>query len=191
MLARLRPVLEPATKAIGIALVRSGVTPNAITTVGLLATLGCCWILVDGNVKLAGWLLVPVLLLDLIDGAAARASGKVTAWGGFYDATCDRVGDSAVLASIAYVSRSDPRMLALVLVAIITSGLVPYTRAKAEAFGIKPPNGPGERPERSALLIAGLVFDILEPMLWVIIVLTALTAVLRAKAVRTHGRGIS
>lgn len=188
MLARLRPVLEPATNAIGKALVSAGVTPNAMTTFGLAATLGCCALIVQGEVVFGAWLLFPILLLDLIDGAVARMGGRVTTWGGFYDATCDRIGDGAILASLAYVYRGETRILVPLLVAVITSGLVPYTRAKAEAFGVKPPNGPGERPERAVVIIVGLVFSILEVMLYVLILITAWTAVMRALAVRNASR---
>lgn len=187
---RLRPILEPVTSGAGRALARARITPNALTTVGVLAVIACAFIVADGRPIFGGWLLVPAVLLDLFDGALARASGQVTRWGGFYDSICDRVADGALLSAVVWLGyRTDDEAVVLVaLIALITSFAVPYARAKAESMGLTPASGPGERAERYVLIIAGLVFDLLVPMLWILVALTAFTALRRSLAVRSATR---
>lgn len=184
MIGRLRPVFDPAMRSLGGALVKIGVTPNAITTAGLLLTIGCCWLVVDGRPSLGGWLLVPVLMLDVVDGAAARVSGQVTVWGGFYDSCCDRISDGALIAAITYLVRDDVPLLTAALLAGIAAALVPYTRAKAEALGFAPGSGPGERADRSVLLVLGLIFGILEITLWLCVAAATWTVLRRMVSVR-------
>lgn len=186
---KLRPIIDPVTRAIGGALVRARITPNALTTIGLLLTFGCGWLLVDGRPRLAGVVLIPVFLTDVLDGATARAAGRVTRWGGFYDAMCDRVGDGVSVASIAYAARDDRGVLVAALAALVVTGLVPYARAKAEAYGFDPAGGPGERLERAILLCAGLILDRIEIALWVIVALTGITTLRRVWSVRTQAAG--
>lgn len=185
---KLRPIIEPVTRAVGRGLARTHLTPNALTTIGLLATLAVAGLLADGRFVLAGWLLIPVLLIDVLDGALARATDAVTPWGGFWDAVCDRVSDGAILAAIGWAYRGDSDTLIPALVAMVASGLVPYTRAKAEAFGFRPASGPGERFERSVLVIVGLVFDVLAISLWIIVVVSLYTAGRRVLSARQQAR---
>lgn len=186
---RLRPVIEPLTAGVGRALSRAHLSPDALTTAGLIAVLGCAAVIARGDAVLGGALLIPAVLLDLLDGAVARASGRVTAWGGYYDSVCDRISDGALLGAVAWSARgahpaSQGRLLGLALVALTLSFVVPYARAKAEALGLKPGSGPGERAERSILLVAGLLFDVMEPALWVLCALAAFTIATRSVAVR-------
>lgn len=182
---RLRPVIEPLTAGVGRGLARAHLSPNALTTTGLIAVLACAAIIARGDAVLGGLLLIPAVLLDLLDGAVARASGRVTVWGGYFDSVCDRISDGALLGAVAWAARSsDDRVLGLALVALILSFVVPYARAKAEALGLTPGSGPGERAERSVALIAGLLFDVMEPALWVLCALAAYTIVTRSLAVR-------
>jgi phosphatidylglycerophosphate synthase len=182
----LRPVFDPAMRAIGGALVRAGITPNAITTAGMLLMIGCGWLIVDGRPVLAGLLLIPVFFLDVIDGAAARVSGKVTVWGGFYDSSCDRISDGVLVSAIAYAVRADPTLLAAALLTGITGGLVPYTRAKAEALGFDAATGPGERADRSILICIGLIFSVLDVTLWLCVAGATFTAIRRMASVRSQ-----
>lgn len=182
----LRPVFDPAMRAIGGALVRARISPNAITTAGVVLTFGCGWLIIDGQHVLAGILLIPVLLLDVVDGAAARVSGKVTVWGGFYDSSCDRITDGIIVGAIAYAVRADASALVAALLAGIMGGLVPYTRAKAEALGFAPGNGPGERADRSVYICVGLILSILEAMLWVCVAAAAFTVIKRMISIRAQ-----
>lgn len=182
----MRPVFDPPMRAIGGALVKIGITPNAITTLGVLLTIGCAALIVDGRTSLGGWLLVPVLFLDIVDGAAARVSGKVTVWGGFYDSCCDRISDGVIVSAIAYVVRADEMLLVATLLVGVTGGLVPYTRAKAEALGFAPGSGPGERADRSVLIVVGLIFSILEITLWLCVAAASWTVLRRMVSIRAQ-----
>jgi len=186
----LRPVFDPAMRAIGGALVRAHITPNAITTAGLLGVVACSWLIVDGRPQLAGWLLIPVFFLDVLDGAAARVSGKVTVWGGFYDSTCDRISDGALVGAIAYLVRADRMLLTAALLTAITGSLVPYTRAKAEALNLIPGSGPGERADRVIFIVVGLIFSILDIMLWVCVAGASYTVLTRMISIRRQAAGM-
>lgn len=188
--ARLRPIIEPATAGVGRALARARLTPNTLTTLGLLGTIGCAWLIARGEHRVGGILLIVPMVVDVLDGATARATGRVTTWGSFYDSVADRLGDGALLAAIAWSERTDhPRVLAAALVATILTFCVPYARAKAESLGFTAVPGPGERAERAILLIVGLILGVVEAVLWVIVALTAWTFVTRVIAVRRQTAG--
>ena len=99
-------------------------------------------------------------ILDILDGALARAGGKSTVFGAFLDSTTDRVGEGAMLAAIALVFTRAGNHVAVVfaVAAVAGSFLVPYVRAKAEALGLRGDVGLGSRAERVVVITAGLVF---------------------------------
>ena len=98
-------------------------------------------------------------ILDILDGALARAGGKTTPFGAFLDSTTDRVSEGFMLAAIAYVfAREGQDAFVLVAVAAVAgSFLVSYTRARAEALGLRGDVGIGSRAERVVVITAGLV----------------------------------
>ena len=114
-------------------------------------------------------------MLDILDGALARAGGKQTPFGAFLDSTIDRVGEGLMLGAIALVFMRDGKELALALAiaAIAGSFLVPYTRAKAEALGLKGDVGIGSRAERVVVITAGLVLAPWGVLPWAIGLLAA------------------
>ncbi len=183
---KFRPILEPFTAGTGKALARVGLTPNALTTIGVVAMFGCGWLIVAGHRRLAGLLLIPAFFIDVFDGALARATGRVTAWGGFYDSVCDRIADGVLLGAIAWLGyeHADSWLLGSALIAMIVQSLVPYARAKGEALGLRVPSGPGERAERAVLIIAGLILQIEEAAMWLLVVMAVYTFVARSLAVR-------
>lgn len=187
---KLRPVIDPATAAIGRGLSRLGFTPNALTSVGLIATLGCAVLLGRGELLIGGLALIPAALIDIFDGALARATNRVSRWGGFYDSLCDRVGDSALLAAVAWFAVGDEALLAGALAALVLGGLVPYARAKGEALGVTVASGPGERAERIIILIVGAVLGVttLTIAVWVIAALSLWTSIARAASIRRQTR---
>jgi len=162
-------------------LARTRVTPNALTAVGVTLCLVSAVIVYfeDRNELLAFWLGAAVFLvgsvLDILDGALARRSGKGTQFGAFIDSTTDRVGEAAVLGAIAIVLMRDGDELGLALtVAGLAGGmLVPYARARAEALGLKGEVGFGGRGERVAIIVAGLVLAPWLPLTWAMALLTA------------------
>jgi CDP-diacylglycerol--glycerol-3-phosphate 3-phosphatidyltransferase len=165
-------------------LARTGVTPNVLTTTGVSLCLVAA-ILVPfedrGDKVLVYWVAAAIFvigsLLDILDGALARVGGKATPFGAFIDSTTDRVGEGAMLAAIALVFSRNGEDWAVVLAvaAVVGSFLVSYTRARAEALGLKGDVGLGSRAERVVLITAGLVFAPWGGLPWAILAL-AVTA---------------
>jgi CDP-diacylglycerol--glycerol-3-phosphate 3-phosphatidyltransferase len=146
-------------------LTHTRVTPNALTTSGVSLCLGAAVLVVfeNRNEFLFYWLGAVVFVvgsvLDILDGALARAGGKTTPFGAFLDSTTDRVGEGAVLGAIALVFSRHGHMVALAaaIAAVAGSFLVSYARAKAEALGLRGDVGLGSRAERVVVITAGLV----------------------------------
>ncbi|HET8556385.1 MAG TPA: CDP-alcohol phosphatidyltransferase family protein [Gaiellaceae bacterium] len=181
-------------------LARTGVTPNVLTATGVSLCLAAAVLVPfeDHGKLLFFWLAAGIFvvgsLLDILDGALARVGGKTTPFGAFIDSTTDRVGEGAMLAAIALVFARHGREWAVVLAvaAVVGSFLVSYTRARAEALGLRGDVGLGSRAERVVLITAGLVFAPWGGLPWAIVVLAAtawLTVVQRILHVRTQLSG--
>jgi CDP-diacylglycerol---glycerol-3-phosphate 3-phosphatidyltransferase len=163
-------------------LARTRVTPNMLTAAGVtLCAVGAVLVYFEYR---TGWLFffgglafVIGSILDILDGALARAGGKQTPFGGFLDSTLDRVGEGLMLGAIALVFMREGRELALGLAVAAIGGsfLVPYARAKAEALGVKGDVGIGSRAERVVVISVGLAFAPWGALPWAIGLL-ALTA---------------
>jgi CDP-diacylglycerol--glycerol-3-phosphate 3-phosphatidyltransferase len=131
--------------------------------------------------------------MDILDGALARAGGKSTPFGAFVDSTTDRIGEAAMLGSIGLVFMRDGNEVALAFAfaAVVGSFLVSYTRARAEALGLKGDVGIGSRAERVVVIVTGLVLAPWGVLPWAIYLLTAtawITVVQRVLAVRSQLR---
>ena len=144
-------------------LARTRVTPNMLTAAGVtLCAVGAVLVYFEYRTEwmffFGGLAFVVGSVLDILDGALARAGGKQTPFGGFLDSTLDRVGEGLMLGAIALVFMRDGKELALALAiaAIAGSFLVPYARAKAEGLGIKGDVGIGSRAERVIVIAVGL-----------------------------------
>src|SRR5205823_5202781 len=118
-------------------------------------------------------------ILDILDGALARAGGKTTPFGAFLDSTTDRVSEGFVLGAIALVlSRHGNEVaLAFTFAALGGSFLVSYTRARAEALGLRGDVGIGSRAERVVVITAGLVLAPWGALQWSIYLLAATSAI--------------
>jgi CDP-diacylglycerol--glycerol-3-phosphate 3-phosphatidyltransferase len=132
-------------------------------------------------------------LLDILDGALARAGGKTTPFGAFIDSTTDRVSEGFVLGAIALVEsrHGNETALAFTVAAVAGSFLVSYTRARAEALGLRGDVGIGSRAERVVVVTAGLVLAPWGGLQWSIYLLAAtawLTVLQRILFVRTQLR---
>jgi CDP-diacylglycerol--glycerol-3-phosphate 3-phosphatidyltransferase len=166
-------------------LARTRVTPNALTAagVGLCVAAAILVPFEDRNRLLYYWLGASVFVigsvLDILDGALARAGGKSTPFGAFLDSTTDRVGEGAMLAAIGLVFARAGNDVAVVfaIVAVAGSFLVPYVRAKAEALGLRGDVGLGSRAERVVVITAGLVFAPWGGLQWAIYFLAATSLV--------------
>ena len=162
-------------------LTRTRVTPNALTTSGVSLCLAPAVLVFFENrgewlFYWAGAIVFVVgSILDILDGALARAGGKTTPFGAFLDSTTDRVGEGAVLGAIALVfhRHDQPVALALAFAAVAGSFLVSYTRAKAEALGLRGDVGLGSRAERVVVITGGLTFAPWGGLQWAIAFLAA------------------
>jgi phosphatidylinositol phosphate synthase len=169
-----------ATRSVG-GLARTRITPNALTTAGVSLCLGAAVIAYFEyrDELLFYWLAAVIFvvgsILDILDGALARAGGKTTPFGSFLDSTTDRVGEGAMLGAIALIfSRHGNEVaLAATIAAIAGSFLVSYTRAKAEGLGLRGDVGLGSRAERVVVITAGLVLAPWGVLPWAIYLLTA------------------
>ena len=180
-------------------LARSRVTPNALTAGGvLLCGAGAIIVYFEDRGELAAFwtgaaLFIVGSILDILDGALARTSGKATPFGAFVDSMTDRVSEGAMLGAIALVFMRDANEVALAFAfaAAVGSFLVSYARAKAEILGLRGDIGIGSRAERVVVISAGLILAPWGALQWSIYLLAVtawLTVIQRLLHVRRQLR---
>ncbi|MGA2836795.1 MAG: CDP-alcohol phosphatidyltransferase family protein [Acidimicrobiales bacterium] len=177
---RWRDTVDRATGPVGRTLQQVGISADVLTATGLISAAATAVAVATGHLHLAIALLILTGLHDLLDGPVAKASGTSSVRGAFFDSVTDRVSDALILGGIAwYLVSTHPGHLVLLPFAILgVTSLVSYQRAKAESLGISAKGGLMERAERMILLGIGfLSAALLVPVLWVMLVLTAATAV--------------
>jgi CDP-diacylglycerol--glycerol-3-phosphate 3-phosphatidyltransferase len=156
-------VRQVASRGVG-GLARTGITPDALTALGItLCAAGAVAVYFEYRNEIlwfwaGAFLFWAGSLLDILDGALARQSGKGTPFGGFLDSTTDRLGEAAMLGAIALVFMRDGNEVAVAaaFAAMTGSFLVSYTRARAEALSLKGDVGIGSRAERVFVIVSGL-----------------------------------
>ena len=161
---------------------RTGMSPDHLTALGIVVAVAAAFAI--GNGALRGGLVLVILaaLPDMLDGALAKASNTASQRGAFFDSVIDRVTDSVLFGGVAWYFASEKSAhLALLPMAIMgVSSLISYERAKAESLGLYAKGGLMERAERIVVLCIGLLFDsLLVPIMWIMLVLTVITAVQR------------
>jgi CDP-diacylglycerol--glycerol-3-phosphate 3-phosphatidyltransferase len=161
-------------------LIESRLTPNAISLTGFALCLVAAALVWEDEYLLGGLAFAIGSIFDTLDGRYARASGKGTPFGAFLDSTLDRIEEGVVLAAVAanFAQVHDERAVAAVVVAVLASLMVSYTRARAEALGVECKVGIASRAVRVVILSAGLVFaaqDLLEPAVYVLAGLSVVT----------------
>jgi soluble lytic murein transglycosylase len=182
MLGRYREPVRSWIDPIGLALYRRlHLRPNHLTIIGLGVSLLAATAFGAGHIRKGGLLLILAGLCDFFDGSLARASGQVSSFGAFLDSVIDRYSDLVVLLAIVVLYAQVPhtRGAIVAMAGLIGSMMVSYTKARAESIGVRCTVGIMERPERMICLIAGALLDLLEPALWVLAVLSNLTALQR------------
>ncbi|HEY4101110.1 MAG TPA: CDP-alcohol phosphatidyltransferase family protein [Gemmatimonadales bacterium] len=164
------------------ALLRSGITPNSITTVGALLIALSAVAYGYGHMHWGGGLLLASGILDTLDGSVARLGQRTTKWGAFYDSTLDRMGDGALFVGLAswmiYARDISLRELSIIacLLGILSSLLVSYMRARAESLGMDGKVGIAQRAERIlGLGLTTIVFGSNWHAVPITVVLTILT----------------
>src|SRR6185369_13174838 len=165
----------------GRALFRLRLRPNHLTVIGLVVSFFAAAGFIAGRTRLAGLLLILAGLFDFFDGSLARASGQVTPFGAFLDSVIDRYSDLVVLLGIVVLFARTPhaRGAVIAMAGLVGSVMVSYTKARAESIGVPCNVGFMERPERMICLVAGALLDVLEPALWVLAILSNITALQR------------
>lgn len=180
-------------------LIRAGVRPNTITTVGTGLVLASAVLYATGHVRTGGLLLLLSGVADTLDGQVARGGAMVTRFGAFYDSTLDRVGDGATFIGIGAYLLTAPdvayRIPAVILcmIAILGSVLVSYARARAEGLGLDCKVGIAQRAERVlGLGVASVIFGagpralLLEAIVALLAVASIITVVQRFRYVHRH-----
>jgi CDP-diacylglycerol---glycerol-3-phosphate 3-phosphatidyltransferase len=168
------------------------VSPNTLTVCGLFLSLFVFYFVAARLQLLVGGLfLVAAGFFDLLDGAVARSTNTITRFGGFLDSVLDRYSDLLIMFGICiyFLRMSDPFYSMATFFAAIGVAIVPYARARAEAASIACSNGVLERPERIILLVVGLTFGILRPVVLILAVLAHVTVFQRVWLVRSASRG--
>ena len=187
-----KPAVNRFIEPIARLAIRARITPNAVTVGGTLGTaVAAMYFYPRGDLFIGTLVIIFFALSDLFDGAIARLSKTgASAWGGFLDSTCDRVTDSVILGSLTiYCILEDLAIYPVIIATIVFGFLVPYIRAKAEAFGISCTVGIAERTERLIIALTAIGFHglgvpyILAVLMWVLLVLSAVTALQRVVVV--------
>ncbi len=174
--------IERKLRPVGSDLSRSGITADHLTLLGVIMAVATAVTIANGALRVSVLLLAASTLPDALDGAVAKASGTATPRGSYFDSVADRLTDTLLLGGVAwYLSGLEGGRIAVLPFAVLgASMLVSYQRAKAESLGFDARGGLMERAERIILLGLGLLFDwALIPVLWVMLVLTVITAAQR------------
>jgi CDP-diacylglycerol---glycerol-3-phosphate 3-phosphatidyltransferase len=162
-------------------LAATGLTPNIFTFLGLAVNSWAAACFAMGHFRQGAAVLFLAGFLDMADGQVARRVGRVTAFGAFLDSTLDRYSDLALYMGfvVHYTLIGRFFYMSLAAVAMASSFMVSYSRARAESLIPKCKVGFLERPERLVLLILGGWFDRMAQALWVIAAMSTITVVHR------------
>ena len=176
-------------------LIDSRLTPNAISLTGLALNVLAAVFVWEGLLFLGGVTFIVGSIMDTLDGRYSRMSGKGTPFGSFLDSTLDRVEEGIVLTAVAgyFALHGNRDAAAAVVIAVLASLMVSYTRARAEALGVECKVGIATRPVRVVILSIGLIFargaslgdfELLQPAVYVLAALSLLTVAQRVWHVR-------
>jgi len=169
------------TDPIVFLLAKAHVTPNALTLLGVLGSAGAAVLLARGQFLAGGIVVLAAGALDILDGALARATGRVTRFGAVFDSVMDRVSEAAVLFGLLYyyAGRDAREESLLVFAALAGSMLVSYIRARGEILGLPIREGLFTRAERVIVIGVGSMIDQVRIALWILAILANLTALQR------------
>ena len=176
---------------------RLGLTPDSVTILGTAGTVLGALILFPMGQLFAGALVVGFFVLaDMLDGAMARQRGGGTRFGAVLDATCDRISDGAVFCGLlwwAAFGLHSPELVVATMICLVSSQVISYIKARAEASGLSGDGGLIERPERLLIVLAGAILSdlplvalpwMLDVAMWLLAVLSVVTVGQRLHSVR-------
>jgi CDP-diacylglycerol--glycerol-3-phosphate 3-phosphatidyltransferase len=177
-----RTTVDKGLMPIGHSLRRTGITADVITVIGIAMATVAALTIGAGYLRVGFLFLLLTGIPDALDGAVARASGTGSDRGAFFDSVSDRLTDGLLFGGVTwYLASNEPGRIMMLPVAIMGLAMfISYQRAKAESLGFDAKGGIMERAERIIVLALALLFsELLIPILWVMLVLTAITAVQR------------
>lgn len=177
-----RNSVDRAVKPLGDTLRRTKISPDHLTIAGMVIACAAAVAIGAGYLSLGLLLVILAALPDLLDGALAKASNTSSQRGAFFDSVVDRVTDALLFGGVAwyFASQESPHLAILPFAVSGLSSVISYERAKAESLGLTAKGGIMERAERIICLCLGLLFPpLLIPIMWIMLVLTAATAVQR------------
>jgi CDP-diacylglycerol--glycerol-3-phosphate 3-phosphatidyltransferase len=191
-----RAAYEKLSRPVAKVALRAGLTPDSITILGTAGTvMGALTLFPIGQLWWGAFTVWIFVLADMLDGAMARQRGGGTRFGAVLDATCDRIGDGAIFCGLLWWAAFGVRSTSLVvatLICLVTSQVISYIKARAEASGLSAEGGMIERPERLIIVLLGAglsgLFGIpwlLHVAMWVLAVLSLVTLGQRVHSVRT------
>jgi CDP-diacylglycerol--glycerol-3-phosphate 3-phosphatidyltransferase len=196
-----RASIGRVTDPLGRALVRWGVAPDLVTTLGTVGTVAAAlWFLPRGELFLGTCVVTAFVLFDLVDGAMARALGAGTPFGAVLDSTCDRIADGALFAALSWFCLrlgDQPHTAVAAMLSLVAGQVVSYLKARAEASGLSAVGGLVERAERLILALVGTALEglgvpgALAVALWLVAVGSVITLVQRLAAVHHSARAHS
>lgn len=182
--------LEVTLTPVAVGLFRLGISANQVSIGGAVLNVATAGLVATDNLLTAGVLYLIAGILDLLDGMVARLTGMPTRFGAFLDSTMDRISEGVVFAAIGYrfALAGEATDAGVVMLALLGSFLVSYTRSRAEELGAECKVGIATRPERVVLIAAGLLAGLLLQAIYFTALLTAVTVVQRVIHVRQQLR---
>ena len=150
------------TDPIVVILSKSGITPNALTLIGLALNIGAAYVIATGHFIIGGVLVLVSGLFDLLDGALARFTKQTAKFGAILDSTVDRISEAVILCGLLiwYLPQEGASLtIILIFAVLIGSFLVSYIRARAEGLGWQCQVGLFTRAERVIVLAIGLLIN--------------------------------
>jgi CDP-diacylglycerol--glycerol-3-phosphate 3-phosphatidyltransferase len=193
-----RAAYEKLSTPVAKVALRAGFTPDSITILGTAGSvLGALTLFPIGQLWWGAVVVCFFVLADMLDGAMARQSGGGTRFGAVLDATCDRIGDGAIFCGLLWWAAFGLQSTSLVVataICLVTSQVISYIKARAEASGLSGEGGVIERPERLVMVLAGAGLSdlpffplpwVLHVAIWVLAVTSLITLGQRLHSVRT------
>lgn len=193
-----RAAYAKLSRPVAKAALHAGLTPDIVTIVGTAGSVTAALTLFPmGQLFWGAFAVFLFVLADMLDGAMARERGGGTRFGAVLDAACDRIADGAIFAGLlwwAAFGLHDPTLVVALLICLVTSQVISYIKARAEASGLRGDGGIIERPERLVIVLVGAGLSgvpflhapwLLHGAAWLLALASVITVAQRIHAVRT------
>jgi CDP-diacylglycerol--glycerol-3-phosphate 3-phosphatidyltransferase len=180
---KIRVYWDKAMKPVGRSIGRTGISPNAITFLGIVVQGVAAYFITEGRLAVAGIVTIVAGLLDTFDGAVAKALGRTSKFGALLDSTTDRLADALLFGALVWLYGVSPDVpgrrsllvAGLALATLVFSFLVSYVKARAEGLGYDAKVGIAERAERLIIIVFGLILDIIPIALGLLLAASVIT----------------